>query len=341
VPKTLIFAKDDSHADDIVQIAREVFGKGNEFAQKITYKTWMTGQRPEDLLASFRNSYFPRIAVTVDMIATGTDVRPLEIVMFMRAVRSRNYFEQMKDFRATGVPVLNVGCVQWEHIAEHQLNFLPPTTAARFRRYTIEPGDVVFTRSGTVGRCAVAKDHHAGWLMTFHLLRVRPDPLRCLPEYLRIVFEGAPHIRRQTREASIGTTRAGFNTNLLAALDVPLPSSDEQRRIVAEVDRRVSLVDELGAVVDANLKRAERLRQAILRRAFEGKLVPQDPREESASVLLERIRLEREARGRPSGGGNEAARARSRRGRIGVQRIGRDGEGGRRVARASNRRASQ
>jgi type I restriction enzyme R subunit len=96
VPKTLIFAKDDSHADDIVQIAREVFGKGNEFAQKITYKTWMTGQRPEDLLASFRNSYFPRIAVTVDMIATGTDVRPLEIVMFMRAVRSRNYFEQMK-----------------------------------------------------------------------------------------------------------------------------------------------------------------------------------------------------------------------------------------------------
>jgi len=94
VPKTLIFAKDDSHADDIVRICREVFGKGNDFCQKITYKT--TGVKPEDLIASFRNSYNPRIAVTVDMIATGTDIKPLEIVFFMRSVRSASFFEQMK-----------------------------------------------------------------------------------------------------------------------------------------------------------------------------------------------------------------------------------------------------
>ena len=74
VPKTLIFAKDDSHADDIVQIVREEFGKGNDFAAKITYQ--YDGQEPEDLLAEFRNCYNPRIAVTVDMIATGTDVKP-------------------------------------------------------------------------------------------------------------------------------------------------------------------------------------------------------------------------------------------------------------------------
>jgi type I restriction enzyme R subunit len=104
VPKTLIFAKDDSHADDIVQVVREEFGKGNEFAAKITYKSGSQGQRPEDLLAAFRNSYNPRIAVTVDMIATGTDVKPLECVFFMRAVRSRNFFEQMKG---RGVRVIN------------------------------------------------------------------------------------------------------------------------------------------------------------------------------------------------------------------------------------------
>jgi type I restriction enzyme R subunit len=104
VPKTLIFAKDDSHADDIVQIVREEFGKGNDFAAKITYKSGSQGQRPEDLLASFRNSYNPRIAVTVDMIATGTDVKPLECVFFMRMVRSRNFFEQMKG---RGVRVIN------------------------------------------------------------------------------------------------------------------------------------------------------------------------------------------------------------------------------------------
>ena len=86
VPKTLVFAKDDSHAEDITRILREEFGKGNEFAQKITYRT--TGKKPEDLLAEFRNSYNPRIAVTVDMIATGTDVKPLECLLFMRVVRS-------------------------------------------------------------------------------------------------------------------------------------------------------------------------------------------------------------------------------------------------------------
>lgn len=94
VPKTLVFAKDDSHAEDITRILREEFGKGNDFAQKITYRT--TGKKPEDLLAEFRNSYNPRIAVTVDMIATGTDVKPLECLLFMRNVKSAAYFEQMK-----------------------------------------------------------------------------------------------------------------------------------------------------------------------------------------------------------------------------------------------------
>ncbi|MDZ4344994.1 MAG: DEAD/DEAH box helicase family protein, partial [Candidatus Binatia bacterium] len=94
VPKTLIFAKDDSHAEDIVDICREVFDKGNDFCKKITYKT--TGESPKDLIQKFRNSYNPRIAVTVDMIATGTDVKPLEVVFFMRSVKSRGFFEQMK-----------------------------------------------------------------------------------------------------------------------------------------------------------------------------------------------------------------------------------------------------
>ena len=94
VPKTLVFAKDDSHAEDITRIIREVFDKGNDFCQKITYKT--TGDKPENLIASFRNSPNPRIAVSVDMIATGTDIRPLECILFMRDVKSKIYFDQMK-----------------------------------------------------------------------------------------------------------------------------------------------------------------------------------------------------------------------------------------------------
>src|SRR5271165_4336063 len=113
VPKTLIFAKDDSHAEDIVKIVREEFGKGNDFCQKITYRT--TGASPKDLIQKFRNSYDPRIAVTVDMIATGTDIKPLEIDMFMRSVKSRGFFEQMKGTRLSrdlgyGIPAGHPGC---------------------------------------------------------------------------------------------------------------------------------------------------------------------------------------------------------------------------------------
>ncbi|WP_198117766.1 type I restriction endonuclease subunit R [Massilia rhizosphaerae] len=91
-PKTLIFAKTDSHADDIINIVREVYGQGNAFCRKVTYSE----KDADGVLASFRNDFHPRIAVTVDMIATGTDVKPLEVLLFMRDVRSKGYYEQMK-----------------------------------------------------------------------------------------------------------------------------------------------------------------------------------------------------------------------------------------------------
>jgi type I restriction enzyme, R subunit len=111
VPKTLIFAKTDSHAEDIIEIVREEFNAENKFCKKITYRS---EEDPKSVLSQFRNDYFPRIAVTVDMIATGTDIRPLEVLVFMRDVKSRSYYEQMKgrgtrtcsleQLRSTGTP---------------------------------------------------------------------------------------------------------------------------------------------------------------------------------------------------------------------------------------------
>ena len=92
VPKTLIFAKNDEHAEEIVEAVRDVFGRGNDFCAKITHKA----RKPQELLSAFRNTAQLRIVVTVDMIATGTDVKPLECLVFMRDVRSWAYFEQMK-----------------------------------------------------------------------------------------------------------------------------------------------------------------------------------------------------------------------------------------------------
>ncbi len=102
VPKTLIFAKTDAHADTILQIVREEFRQGNQFARKITYRS--KDDKPENLLAAFRNSFLPRIAVSVDMIATGTDIKPLECLVFMRAPKSRTFFEQMKGRGVRVIP---------------------------------------------------------------------------------------------------------------------------------------------------------------------------------------------------------------------------------------------
>ena len=116
VPKMLIFAKSDSHADDIIQIVRREFAEENKFCKKITYRSNEGPEKedPKAVLQQFRNQYYPRVAVTVDMIATGTDIRPLEVLLFMRDVKSRSYYEQMKgrgtrtcsleELKATGTP---------------------------------------------------------------------------------------------------------------------------------------------------------------------------------------------------------------------------------------------
>jgi type I restriction enzyme, S subunit len=229
-----------------------------------------------------------------------------------------------KDFAVSGVPVLNVGCVQWGRFDESKLDFMPPAIAKSFERYRIARNDILFTRSGTVGRCAVAGDRQHGYLMTFHLLRVRPDNRRCLPTFLQFVFQGAAHIRRQTEEAAIGSTRAGFNTNLLAGLDVPLPPLEEQKEIVRRVEALFKLADAIEKRVAAATARAEKLTQAILAKAFRGELVPTEAelarREgrsyEPASVLLARIRgtspLEATHNGQTSGSKTQAYRARRR-----------------------------
>jgi type I restriction enzyme R subunit len=116
VPKTLVFAKTDSHADDIIQMIREELNEENEFCKKITYQAT---DDPKTVLSQFRNNFHPRIAVTVDMIATGTDVKPIECLLFMRDVRSRNYFEQMKG---RGTRVLD---------KEHLQKVTPSATSAK------------------------------------------------------------------------------------------------------------------------------------------------------------------------------------------------------------------
>ena len=201
---------------------------------------------------------------------------------------------QSRDFTDKGIPVLNVGCIQSGYIDEKKLNYLPQNIGSKFNRYRIFNNDILFTRSGTVGRCAIASESQDGYLMTFHLLRVRTTEKRCLPQYLLFVFQGAPHIRYQSDKAAIGSTRAGFNTNLLANLDIPLPPLPEQLEIVRRVESLFSKADDLEAQYKEAMELIESLPEIILSKAFRGQLVPQDSNDEPALALLERITDERE-----------------------------------------------
>jgi type I restriction enzyme R subunit len=197
VPKTLIFAKDDSHADDIVRLVREVFAEGNDFCQKITYRTGFTkvvnrvtssdgadyetvqwvktsSLTPDEILANFRNSFYPRIAVTVDMISTGTDVKPIECVFFLRNVKSAGFFEQMKG---RGVRVISpdklrtvtpsarvkdrfiivdaVGVCEQDKTDSHTLNRKPSATLEELLNYVAQGGidpEALTTLAGRLAR---------------------------------------------------------------------------------------------------------------------------------------------------------------------------------------------
>ena len=206
VPKTLIFAKTDSHADDIIQTVREEFGEGNAFCKKLTYKT---EEDPKSVLAQFRNDYHPRIAVTVDMIATGTDVKPLECLLFMRDVKSRNYFEQMKG---RGTRILEMD----------DLRKVTPSAATAKTHYVIVDAIGVTNSLKTASQPLITKpsvplkDLAMGVMMGVH----DEDTVASLAGRLaRLNKQLTPEEQKRVTSAAGGVELTTIVGNLLAAID--------------------------------------------------------------------------------------------------------------------------
>ena len=262
IPKTLIFAKTDSHADDIIQTVREEFGAGNEFCRKITYK--VDGD-PKSLLTQFRNDYYPRIAVTVDMIATGTDVKPLECLIFMRDVRSRNYFEQMKG---RGTRTLD----------HDDLRKVTPSAATAKTHYVIVDAVGVTKSVKTASRPLISKptvplkDLAMGVMMGAR----DEDTMSSLAGRLaRLNRQLDDAERRRIEEQAGGVVLTGIAGNLLAAID-----PDRIDAKAREIDRTSQDDEPAPDAVD----KARDVLAADAARVFTGELID----------LIESIRRDKE-----------------------------------------------
>jgi len=199
-----------------------------------------------------------------------------------------------------GVPVLRMGNIVDGTIDFTDLKYLP-LDHSEFPDLLLKSGDILFNRTNSaelVGKSSVFKDRSGPWSFASYLIRVRLSEL-CSPDYVSF-FLNSFHGRKWIASVvSQQVGQANVNGSKLRRCVIPLPPEKEQFRILAEVERITSVIFEAGRSVTHDLYRCDRLRQSILKRAFEGKLVDQDPSDEPASVLLERIRTERAASAPP------------------------------------------
>jgi len=176
-------------------------------------------------------------------------------------------------------------------------NSVPYCKIDNFERekYLLNEGDLVFARTGaTVGKSYLLKGDVPEAVFASYLIRTIIT--NSISKKYVFQFFQSNFYWDQIQKAKVGVGQPNVNAQLLSRLLIPLSPLPEQHQIVAEIERRLSVADQLEKVVEQSLKQAERLRQSILKRAFEGKLVPQDPTDEPAEKLLERIREEKESR---------------------------------------------
>jgi type I restriction enzyme, S subunit len=201
------------------------------------------------------------------------------------------------DQQENGVPVVGIPNITESGFISGDWFYLSSEKEAELHQFSLQSGDVVVSRSGTVGQACKIPDEAGLMIMSTNLMRMRTCERFDLGAWLVTNFKGNAVISHQIQDLCKGSTRPFLNQTILASLLIAMPPVGERERISGELELCLFSIRETEKAAEINVKRSTRLRQAILKRAFEGKLVPQDPNDEPASVLLERIRAWRDASG--------------------------------------------
>jgi len=179
------------------------------------------------------------------------------------------------EHKQKGVQVLGIENIQAMKFIFGSKIHIDSDKAKELVGYRTIPGDVIISRSGTVGEVCVVPENIGEARISTNLMKLSFEKKGMLPQFFTFIFNGAPFVLNQVSELCKGSTRNFLNQNILKKLVLILPPFEEQRLIIQKVENKLSIIDEIDKEVDKNLKRANRLRQSILEKAFTGKLVPQ------------------------------------------------------------------
>ena len=192
-----------------------------------------------------------------------------------------------------GIFFLRSQNVGWGGLNLSNIAYLPEAFNEKEKKSVLQRGDVLLNLVGaSIGRTAIASDELEGANMNQAVALIRLVRNGLDNKFL-MTYLISPDAQSIIHEKKVDVARANLSLTDVSEFAVPLPPLSEQQAIVSEVDSRLSVADEVEKTITAELKRAEQLRQSILKKAFSGKLVPQDPNDEPASVLLERIKAKK------------------------------------------------
>ncbi len=191
-------------------------------------------------------------------------------------------------------PYIRVTDFENRSVNTQSLRFLRPETQRLIGKYTISKDDVYISIAGSIGKVGLVPEHLDGANLTENAAKI--TDIVGTEKRLLCYYLDSPFSQKQIQRLTISSNQPKLALFRIEQIVVPLPPTVEQPRLVEGIERRLSFVDEVEKAVEQSLRQSDRLRQSILKRAFEGRLVPQDPSDEPAEQLLERIRQDRAKR---------------------------------------------